>query len=202
MLIDHLYYFLHVKELKYLYPLGRLAMPLFAFALGYGLAIQKDTQSKLPILKRLLVFGLISSIPYAGLRVLMSGWWPLNIMFTFLVSTLIISILTSSIKWRFLIAIAVFIIGGALVEYCWAGVALTLSFWCFIRHPNWVSVLLILGSVIMLNNFNDSIWATLALPIIYIASKVNLPLSRIKHLFYYLYPIHFGFIWFAINIYN
>jgi hypothetical protein len=200
MLVDHLYFFLHIERLQYFYALGRLTMPLFAFALGYGLAIQKDTDSKLPTIKRLLVFGLIASIPYIGLGSVMSGWWPLNIMFTFLISTLIISILTSSIKLRFLIALALFIICGAFVEYCWAGIGLTLSFWFFIRRPNWLSFLLILGSVIMLNNFNGSYWATLALPIIYIASKVNFPLPRIKHLFYYLYPIQFGLIWFARNI--
>ena len=202
MLLDHLYYFLHIEELNYLYPLGRLTMPLFAFAFAYGLATQKDTQPKLPILKRLLVFGLISSMPYVGLRVVMSGWWPLNIMFTLLLSTLIISILTSSIKSRLLISITLFIIGGAFVEYCWAGVALTLSFWWFVRRPNSLSILLIFVSMILLNNFNNSYWSTLALPVIYIASKINFPLPRIKHLFYYLYPIQFGLIWFARNMYN
>ena len=175
-------------------------MPLFAFSISYGLAIQKDFHSQLPILKRLLISGLISSLPYIALANLMSGWWPLNIMFTFLVSTSIVSILQSNNKWRFLISLAVFIIGGTFVEYCWAGVALTVSFWWYMKKPNWIGLLFILVSVIMLNNFNNNYWATLSLPVIYIASKINVPLPRIKHLFYYLYPIHFGLIWFTRNI--
>jgi len=177
-------------------------MPLFAFALSYGLAIQKNKYFSLSTIKRILIFGLISSAPYIALGNVMSGWWPLNIMFTFLVSAIIISILSSAIKQRYFIALILFVIGGAFVEYAWAGIALTVSFWWFIKRADWVSLLLIILSMIMLNNFNHNLWATLALPIIYLASKINLPIPRIKHFFYYVYPIQFSVIWIVRSIYT
>jgi hypothetical protein len=177
-------------------------MPLFAFALSYGLAIQKNKYFSLSTIKRILIFGLISSAPYIALGNVMSGWWPLNIMFTFLVSAIIISILSSAIKQRYFIALILFVIGGAFVEYAWAGIALTVSFWWFIKRADWVSLLLIILSMIMLNNFNHNLWATLALPIIYLASKINLPIPRIKHFFYYVYPIQLSVIWIIRSIYT
>jgi hypothetical protein len=202
MLLDHLYSFLRIQELKYFYPLGRLSMPLFAFALSYGLAIQKSKYFNLPTIKRILIFGLISSVPYIALGNVMSGWWPLNIMFTFLISAIIISILSSTIKQRYLITLIVFVIGGAFVEYAWAGIALTVSFWWFVKRADWMSLSLIILSMIMLNNFNHNLWATLALPIIYLASKINFAIPRIKHFFYYVYPIQLSVIWIVRSIYT
>jgi len=202
MLFDHLYFFLHIQELKYFYPLGRLSMPLFAFAFSFGLAIQKNKHFSLSTLKRIFLFGLISSLPYISLGNVMSGWWPLNIMFTFLVSAIIISMLSSTMKQRYLIALTLFVIGGAFVEYAWAGIALTVSFWWFVKRSDWMSLSLIILSMIMLNNFNHNLWATLALPIIYLASKINLSIPRIKHFFYYAYPMQFSVIWIIRNIYT
>jgi hypothetical protein len=202
MLLDHLYSFLNIQELKFFYPLGRLSMPLFAFALSYGLAIQKNKYFSLSTIKRILIFGLISSAPYIALGNVMSGWWPLNIMFTFLLSAIIISILSSTIKQRYFIALILFVIGGAFVEYAWAGIALTVSFWWFVKREDWISLSLIILSMIMLNNFNHNLWAALALPIIYLASKINLSIPRIKHFFYYVYPIQLSVIWIIRSIYT
>jgi hypothetical protein len=202
MLLDHLYSLLHIQELKVFYPLGRLSMPLFAFALSYGLAIQKSKYFSLSTIKRILIFGLISSGPYIALGNVMSGWWPLNIMFTFLISAIIISILSSTIKRQYLIALIVFVIGGTFVEYAWAGIALTISFWWFVKREDWMSLSLIILSMIMLNNFNHNHWATLALPIIYLASKINFAIPRIKHFFYYVYPIQLSLIWIIRSIYT
>jgi hypothetical protein len=202
MLLDHLYSFLHIQELKFFYPLGRLSMPLFAFALSYGLAIQRNKYFSLLTIKRILIFGLISSVPYIALGNVMSGWWPLNIMFSFLISAIIISILSSTIKQRYVIASIIFFIGGAFVEFAWAGIALTVSFWWFVKRVDLVSLSLIILSIIMLNNFNHNLWATLALPVIYLASKINLSMPRIKHFFYYVYPIQLSVIWIIRSIYT
>ena len=183
-----------------LYPLGRLSMPLFAFAFSYGLACQKKYFS-LSTIKRILFFGFISSVPYMALVNVMSGWWPLNIIFSFFISIIIISTLASTIKQRYLIALTLFVIGGAFVEYAWAGIALTVSFWWFIKRSDWISLLLIILSMIMLNNFNNNLWATLALPLIYLASKINFSIPRIKHFFYYVYPIHLSMIWIIKSTY-
>jgi hypothetical protein len=177
-------------------------MPLFAFALSYGLAIQRNKYFSLLTIKRILIFGLISSVPYIALGNVMSGWWPLNIMFSFLISAIIISILSSTIKQRYVIASIIFFIGGAFVEFAWAGIALTVSFWWFVKRVDLVSLSLIILSMIMLNNFNHNLWATLALPVIYLASKINLSMPRIKHFFYYVYPIQLSVIWIIRSIYT
>jgi len=201
MIFDHSYTFLHIQDVKYFYPLGRLAMPLFAFAFSYGLATKKK-YSNLSTIKRLFFFGLITSIPFIALGHVMSGWWPLNIMFTFLISTIIISILTSEMKLKILSSVVLFIVGGIFVEYNWAGLALIISFWSLIKRSDWISFFAVVLSLLMLNNLNHNFWATLALPLIFTASKIDFPIPRIKHFFYYFYPLQLSLIWILNSIYN
>ena len=175
-------------------PLGRLAMPLFAFTFGYSLTnfTFKNAQSVRMLLFRLLITALISSIPYIYLQSPSNafGIWPLNIIFTFFLAVLILYINTWKKIYSIFIAAALFIIGGMVVEYFWAGLLLTISSYYFAKRPNWKNILLIVFSLTLLIDLNGNFYALLFLPIVYFAPYLNVKCRRVKHIFYLLYPLH------------
>ena len=177
-------------------PLGRLAMPLFAFTFGYSLTnfTFKNAQSVRMLLFRLLITALISSIPYIYLQSPSNavGIWPLNINFY------VLSCCTYSVyKYMEKNYIASssqqhsFIIGGMVVEYFWAGLLLKpFLLTIFAKRPNWKNILLIVFSLTLLIDLNGNFYALLFLPIVYFAPYLNVKCRRVKHVFYLLYPLH------------
>ena len=119
MAIDHLYKFLPVIQLQYVSPLGRLALPLFAFVFGYSLK-QFNFQDSLhtrKLLLRLLVTGVIAWFPYTylttqGFIFHLTGQ---NIMFMFLLVAIILWINKLPMKYRFLITVPIFLVGVSFV---------------------------------------------------------------------------------------
>ena len=194
MAIDHLYRFTPLTQLEFMLPLGRLAMPLFAFTFGYSLTnfTFKNAQSVRMLLFRLLITALISSIPYIYLQSSSNafGIWPLNIIFTFFLAVLILYINTWKKIYSIFIAAALFITGGMVVEFFWAGLLLTISSYYFAKRPNWKNILLIVFSLTLLIDLNGNFYALLFLPIVYFAPYLNVKCRRVKHIFYLLYPLH------------
>lgn len=81
MLVDHYNSLVKPEYSPLLYEIGRLALPLFAFVLGYNLA--RIPVEKMPkIMLRLLLFGVIATPIYNILGAGLWHWWPLNILFT------------------------------------------------------------------------------------------------------------------------
>lgn len=198
MVIDHLYKFIPTTQLQFIYPIGRLAMPLFAFTFGYSLTYFKFENIHLVknLLFRLIIAAFISSIPYIYLQkdFIAFGVWPLNIIFMFFLAVLIPYINTWKTKYSSLIAAALFIFGGIFVEYYWAGLILVIFSYYFVKRPNWKNLLAIIFSLILLVDLNGNLYAFLFLPIVYLAQFVDLKIKRIKHIFYVLYPLHLFFI--------
>ena len=70
MTIDHVNRYLLHGSVSYIFALGRLAMPIFAFTLAYQLARTNAFSNGVHfrVIHRLVFFAVISSIPYAVLN--------------------------------------------------------------------------------------------------------------------------------------
>ena len=194
MAIDHLYKFLPVTQLQYVSPIGRLAVPLFAFVFGYSLRHFnfQDSPHTLKLLLRLLVTGVIAWFPYTylttqGFVFHLTGQ---NIMLMFLLAAIILWINSWPIKYSALITAPIFLIGGLFVEYLWAGLLMTIASYYFALSPNWKNLLVIIMGLFMLADINGNWYAFLVLPIIFWLPHADMRTQRIKHIFYVLYPLH------------
>ena len=92
MLIDHIG-FLLLPDIFLLRVIGRLAMPLFAFQFSIGIKNTKNIKNRI---FKLLIFAILVQIPYS-IFYFEAGVKPdLNIIFTFLLSTLIIFLINTA----------------------------------------------------------------------------------------------------------
>lgn len=203
MLIDHYNTFVKAEYSQPLFEIGRLALPLFVFVLGYNLA---RVPSKLmpKIMLRLLVFGIIAAPVYNILGGDLWNWWPLNILFTLFVATTTIYLLSVPLSDRMatpvrLTAFVFFIISGSMVDYIWVGPGLVVTTWyLFKKSPRLSSVDLLAACAVLvmaglLCFFNKSLTALLALPIILLVVLLfqnDTLLPRMKWFFYWFYPGH------------
>jgi len=195
MCADHANKYLFNETLPYCFEAGRIAMPIFVFVLAYNLA-RPDAGARgiyHRTLVRLSLFAVIATPPFLILGSLTWGWWPLNILFTLLLVTAIVSQIDSAEsrgKLRIGVAAALFIIGSAFVEFWWPAVALGVGFWAFSKRPNWIAGVAVAVSLLSLYWINGNFWALGVLPIIILASKANIPLPRMRWFFYAFYPLH------------
>lgn len=195
MLIDHTNKYAFDHALPAAYELGRLAMPIFGFVLGFNLArpgaFESGTYQR--IMLRLCMYGLIATPCYALLNArlgaVLGGLWPLNILFTLLVAVAVL-FLHQKGKWSGYAAIAVFCVGGALVEYWYFGIACTITAWMFCKTPNVKTLLTWAATIALLGLVNRNYWALGAIPIILGASYMKVHIQRHPRVFYSFYPMH------------
>ena len=192
MTLDHVNKHLLHASVPELFAAGRLALPLFGFVLGYNLArpgaLASGGYSRTA--RRLAVFGSIATIPFIALGGLGWGWWPFNIMATLLVATLCAWLIEVGGASRLAAAVALFIVGGALVEFWWPGLAACLLAWAYCRRPSWLKLALWVGALASLYVINRNLWALVALPLIFAAAHVRLSVPRGRLGFYAYYPAH------------
>lgn len=189
MTLDHTNKFVFDSGFPLMSDAGRLAFPLFACVLAYnlsrpGLYEREHYQS---IIKRLLIFG-IAATPFFYLLI---GPWPLNILFTLCLATVIVRLWIQRNDW----AILVFLIGGSLVEYVWIGLWVTVSAYWFFKEKSTNWFLCFIASLITLCVINQNIYALLVIPILFMASRIRISVSRSKWAFYTFYPVHLAVIW-------
>ena len=91
---------------------------------------------------------------------------------------------------RYALAVALFILGGAVVEYLWMGVLCCLGAWLFCRKASLPRLLLWILGTLSLTIINSNTWALAALPIVLMAGRMPHHLSRQTWLFYGFYPAH------------
>ena len=131
MVFDHIKYAIPITENWITVYLGRVAFPLFAFLITEG---YMHTSNLKKYIERLIVFGLISQIPFMLFRTLVGEWKMLNIMFTLLLGLLAITAY-DKISKKYIsipICIVLIILGELLkVDYGWFGVALVLILYVF-----------------------------------------------------------------------
>ena len=89
MCVDHIKYAIPILSNPTTKFIGRISFPLFAFLLSEGYVNTSDLKK---YYKRLIVFGIISQIPFMLFRTLVGEWKLLNIMFTLLLGLIAITI--------------------------------------------------------------------------------------------------------------
>lgn len=197
MTLDHVNKHLLHASVHELFAAGRLALPLFGFVLGYNLArpgaLASGAYSRTA--RRLALFGSIATVPFIALGGLGWGWWPFNIMATLLVATLCAWLIEVGGPVRLALAGVVFIVGGALVEFWWPGLAACLLAWAYCRRPSWVTLALWVGALACLYVINRNLWALATLPLIIAAGQMELNVPRVRLGFYLYYPAHLAVLW-------
>lgn len=197
MTLDHVSKYLFEHKLPACFELGRLAMPLFVFVLAYNLARPGSLAAGAHWRtgKRLAIYGLVACVPYMALGTVLGGWWPLNIMFTLLAATAMCGLIEHGGRLQTTLAIAVFVIVGALVEYWWPALLLALACWLYCKRPSTGRLIGLVASTAALWLVNRNFWALAALPIILAAPRVTLRGPRVPHVFYVYYPAHLALLW-------
>lgn len=198
MLIDHIGAYIF-PDAYWLRCIGRLAFPIFAFFIAEGM---RYTRSRKRYVLTLLVFAIISQIPYGFLR----EFYYLNILFTFLIAIFAIFLIENYKKNETLYMIYLLLLGSVLlfveflniVDYGIFGVLLILVFY-FVKDKKLSLSLgaacLVLLTLKMMLFAGFTLRSTvqflsiLSLPLLYFYNgnkgKVNL-----KWLFYIFYPLH------------
>jgi TraX protein len=197
MVVDHVNKYLYHGKIGWMFAAGRLVMPVFAFVLAYNLARPETLASGgfARTAKRLLVYGLVATVPYTALNGLNAYGWPLNVLFTLLVATLVIWLYEAGSPRQGMWLIPLFSFGSMLPEYWILGTGMTIAAYFYCKSPRPLYLGLWLLSVTLLGLLNMSLYALLAVPLLYFAPKVNLTVPRLKYFFYAFYPAHFALLW-------
>ena len=177
-------------------------MPIFAVVLAYNLARPDafDRAAYPRVMQRLAIAGVLATPPFIALGGLGWGWWPLNIMFMLLVATGIMY-LSRARHGRTCPRRRTFCrrrgtsssSGGPLWRSRWArGVTFDV--------PTWTAFLLgLVGLAAHSSSSTRILWALAALPLFVLASRVDVPVPRLRWVFYAFYPLHLAGIWLVRN---
>ena len=198
MALDHVNKYLLGESNAVLFDLGRMVMPLFGFVLMYNLArpgaLAAGVHAR--VTKRLLAFGALSTPVFVALV----GWWPLNILFMLLLATGVVWLLEPGGQRRIALAILVLVVAGALVEFWWFGVLSCLGAWAYCRRPTPLRLALWILALASLWIVNRNFAALTVLPLLWGATRVDVPLERSRWIFYAFYPLHLTVIWLAAKL--
>lgn len=204
MTFDHINKYLLDWSVPWMYALGRMAMPIFVVVLAYNLA---RPRSQMPgvfarTLRRLLITGVVATVPFVLLGKLNAGWWPLNIMFTLALAVWVMQLVTNEQTGHKVAAVLAFAALGSLVEYWWPAVALAVAAFLYFKAPSVLALIAVVGSMALLCTINGNQWAWLGLGVVLVASqlKVNLPIPRSPWAFYAYYPAHLALLYGARSL--
>jgi len=189
---DHINKYLLHEASGSLYALGRLVMPLFGFVLMAQLARPEAFRNgvHLRVMKRLAIFALLATPAFVRLV----GWWPLNILATLLLTTLIVWLLDQGGRRMRCAAAIAFLIGGALVEFWWPALLYGLGARAFLHKPDAPRLLGWILATASLAVINGNFAALAALPLIWAAQRVDIRVPRHRWVFYIFYPAHLSLI--------
>ena len=191
---DHVNKFLMGSESAWLFGAGRLVMPIFAIVLGINLARPSALASGAVDRTggRLLVMGVVATLPFMLLGGDIIAGWPLNVLFTLAVAAMVIQCLSRpSPKHRTALAVGFFLVGGLLVEYWWPAISLTVGTWLYLRGRSAKGMLLASFGLLGLCAINGNAWALLVLPLFGLATRLSIPaFNRTRAFFYAYYPAH------------
>jgi hypothetical protein len=195
MVFDHVNKYLYAEKLQVIFGLGRIVMPMFGFVLAYNLArpgaLARGVHGRM--LFRLALAGLVASpmfIILNGRYVTTNAWWPLNILFMLMLVVLLTYLIDCGGIKNYILAMALFLVGGALVEYLWMGVLCCLGAWLFCREASPSRLLAWYLGTLSLTVVNGNAWALVAVPIVLVAGRISFRLPRLTWTFYAFYPAH------------
>ena len=195
MALDHVNKYLYAERLPVIFQAGRIVLPLFGFILAYNLArpdaLARGVHGRM--LFRLALAGLAASpmvIILNGLFVTANAWWPLNILFMLLLVVSLTYLLERGGFTRYALALVLFLVAGALVEYLWMGVLCCLAAWLFCRKATWTHALLWFLGTLSLTVVNGNAWALAAIPVVLSVRQLSPRLPQLQWAFYAFYPAH------------
>lgn len=178
--------------------LGRISFPLFAFLLVEGYLHTKNLKK---YYKRLIIFAIISQIPFMLFRTLVGEWKMLNIMFTLLCGLLCITAY-DKIKKEYIsfpLCLIIIFIGNLLnVDYGWFGITIILILYIFrsskiLKLIAYILVIMFyfyLSGVKYISIDTIKLFIAYVSPIIFILLYNGKEGKKIKYFFYWFYPIH------------
>lgn len=126
MVIDHIRYVIPVLDNSITMIIGRISFPLFAFILTEGII---HTKSKKEYLKRLVVFAVLSQIPYMMFRYILGNYLLLNIIFTLAIGLMLIMLIDYYEDKRLKVIVVIFgflFVEIVPIDYGMYGIALIL----------------------------------------------------------------------------
>ena len=201
MVVDHSNKYLLGGSESWMYALGRMSMPLFAFVLGYNLArpgtLANGGYQRLAL--RLAIFGLLATAPFVAVNKLTSGWWPLNMMFTLLVAVVCAWLFDMRRPMATIVACIVLAWGGAIVEFWWPAIGLCLCVWAYQRTPSKALIVCFMVCLVLLRFVNGNLWALGAVPLLAVLRWWPVSLPRAQWAFYAFYPLHLAAFWWYLS---
>jgi hypothetical protein len=153
----------------------------------------------------LLIYGLIATPFFIAIHSVSTvglSWYPLNILFTLLVSTICIYCLDKGDSVSSLAGMLVFVFGGAVVEFLHPAILFTVFSWQYCRSGKKQWLLLMLLMMFPIGLINMSMSAAFSLAIIFLVSKIDINIPRAKNFFYAFYPAHLSMLCFASFLLN
>lgn len=197
MVLDHVNKFVFNEASGVIYSLGRLVMPVFGFVLMYRLSRSSALRCGVHrrVMLRLAVFGTLATPAFVALV----GWWPLNILFMLLVATAFAALWARGGTMHRLAAIALFLLGGSVVEFWWFGLLACVAAWAYCRRPTIGRLVWWVAAASSLAFVNQNLAALAAIPLLLSATQVDLPVARLRWFFYAIYPMHLTLIWLVLS---
>ena len=199
MFLDHIKYAIPEMNGFITTYFGRLSFPLFAFLITEGYTHTKDLKK---YYKRLLIFAILSQLPFMLFRTLVGEYLMLNILFTLLLGLISITIFDKVKKKLIsipLILVIIYIGHLFKVDYDWYGVAIVFELYLFRKYKllNMLVFSFLTGIHYYIRGLFDVIYTyvllsygftILSIVLIYL---YNGKLGRkTKYFFYWFYPIH------------
>lgn len=205
MVLDHIKYAIPITKGFVTRYFGRISFPLFAFLIGEGYYHTSDLKK---YYKRLIIFAIISQIPFMLFRTMVGEWKMLNVMFTLLLGLISINIFDKLGKKYYIslpIVLILSILGNILrVDYGWYGVLSVFVLYIFrenkfLRFTGFFILNLIYyyKRNLVLNNINNiilfgfSVFPTILL--FFYNGKLG---KKVKYLYYIFYPAHMILLYF------
>lgn len=198
MLIDHIKYAIPETTNFITMYFGRISFPLFAFLLTEGYI---HTSNLKRYYKRLIIFAIISQIPFMLFRTLVSEDKMLNIMFTLLLGLITITIYDKE-KRKYISIPAILLIiylGKKInVDYGWFGIATIFILYLFKDKKVILSIaygiLLLLyfyyNEILVFNKAIICYYIFYLIPIIFIMMYNGKLGKKTKYFYYTFYPVH------------
>jgi hypothetical protein len=197
MTLDHTNKYLFDGKLPIAFEAGRLAMPIFGFVLAANLARPGAFAAGLygRTMRRLAIYGVIATPFFLALADRVGGWWPLNILFMLLTAAGVACLLQKNGIVNRIGAIALFALGGSVVEFWWFGVAFVLAAKWYVTSARVAALIVCALPLAGLQLLDNGLWALAALPLMVVAPHVDIRVPRLRHVFYVFYPLHLALLW-------